>query len=187
VLGAICTVIMLILVSLLFTPPLIAEDQTPQSPALKSDGSDANMDALLGTWEGTFSLLGRSFPAKSEIGYDLSGHWLKWTITAWVDSAKDSTSYVAIVYLHAEDHASTYRAYLVDDQGSGQVGRATVNRGVWDWRWEWDDGTREFGTMVTSAPGRLTYESRITDKAGYPLPSIEMDFNRRLETAKLGR
>lgn len=122
-----------------------------------------------------------------DMSMDLNGQWLKMEMIGYSDSTKSEIVYHAHVYVRPGSESGEYRAYLVDNAGSGQVGIATVKNGVWNWVWEWDDGTRETGTMVTSLPNRLTYESRINDKLGNPLPAIEFDLSKVLDRERVDR
>ena len=185
--GVITTIIALLLGMLFSAPPLVAEDIAPESPESVKPLIDAHFEGMLGTWEGRFSVNGKPLPAEIDSRMDLNGQWLKMTITTFSDSAHQVIEYQALVYIRPAAQAGIYRAYLVDNQGSGQLGQATVNHGVWSWVWEWDDGTREIGTMVTSLPNRMTYESRINDKSGHPLPSIEFDLTKLNSESRVGR
>lgn len=173
--SAMTVMIALLLGMLVSAPPLVAEDVAPTIDRSSDPLIDSHFEGMLGTWEGRFTQLGKPAPAKISMSMDLNGQWLKMAIVTYTDSSFETVDYEATVYIRPAAQTGVYKAYLVDNQGSGQLGHATVNRGVWSWVWEWDDGTRETGTMVTSIPSRLTYESRINDKSGHPLPLIEFD------------
>lgn len=187
VLTAITSVIVVLIGMLIWAPPLVAEDAVPQGTPQSGSLIDAQFEGILGRWVGDISVLGRLMSCVINMSMDLNGQWLKMEMIGYRDSTNAEIVYHAYVYVRPGSESGEYRAYLVDNAGSGQVGIATVKNGVWNWVWEWDDGTRETGTMVTSLPNRMTYESRINDKLGNPLPAIEFDLSKVLDSERVDR
>ncbi|MBK7141530.1 MAG: hypothetical protein IPH75_05580 [bacterium] len=178
VLSAIMFSIALLIGMLFWAPPLEAEDTTPQVAKDVNSMLDPQFEGMLGKWTGGITVLGKEMSCVIDVSMDLNGRWLKMEMIGYHDSTNRHIDYHAHVYIRPDSAMAHYRAYLVDNAGSGQVGKASVKQGVWSWVWEWDDGTREDGTMVTTLPNRITYESRINDKLGNPLPAIEFDLTK---------
>jgi hypothetical protein len=187
VVTAISSVIALLIGMLFWAPPLVAEDAAPIVASESNSLLDAQFEGMLGRWEGGLAVLGQKMNCVIECSMDLNGRWLKMDMIGYADSSYSEVLYHAYVYIRPDSGVGEYRAYLVDNAGSGQLGKATVKHGVWSWVWEWDDGTRETGTMVTSLPNRITYESRINDKAGNPLPSIEFDLTKQHDSKRVDK
>lgn len=167
----------------MYAPSLLVGQTVTGGDTAGSTPTGTVISEMIGSWKGTFAMAGPPKFVTMQVCPMTGRLWVTCRIQVWSDTLCTSLDYEEFVHIKAADSAGSYIGYCIASNGIGQKGEAVEKNGVWNWVWHWDDGTIEIASMVTSKPGRFTYESRITDKNGFPLPNLEMDMTKTIMQA----